>query len=392
MKSKENWSVDSLSNLSTSIDYGHTASATLENTETKFLRITDIQDGFVNWEKVPFCECSERERKRYKLADGDIVFARTGATTGKSYLINNCPPKSVFASYLIRVRPNDRINPEYLFQYFQTSNYWKQISSHSTGTAQAGVNASKLASLQIPLPPLPEQKRIAEVLDKADALRRKRRLALQKLDTLLQSVFLEMFGEPVKNPKGWNTFQLKEIGKVTTGSTPSSELSNMFGGEIPFVTPSDLERVDKRISRTLTDEGGKQSRIVRNGSTLVCCIGATIGKVGKAFITSAFNQQINAIEWNESINDDFGFHLLKFYKPTIAALGASTTLPILKKSSFEKIKFPAPPIDLQNKFSEIVKKIELLKSKEMDSLEKAENLFQSLQQGAFKGELFGNKT
>ncbi len=184
VKLKENWNVNLLGDLSVSIDYGHTASATLENTETKFLRITDIQDGFVNWQSVPFCVCSEQERKRYELADGDIVFARTGATTGKSYLINDCPSKSVFASYLIRVRPNNQIYPKYLFQYFQTADYWRQISSRSSGTAQAGVNATKLASLQIPLPPLPEQKRIAEVLDSADSLLAKRRLALTKLDSL----------------------------------------------------------------------------------------------------------------------------------------------------------------------------------------------------------------
>jgi type I restriction enzyme S subunit len=388
---KENWSVDSLGNLSISIDYGHTASATVKNTETKFLRITDIQDNFVDWQSVPFCICSEQERKRYELFDGDIVFARTGATTGKSYLINHCPPNSVFASYLIRVRPNNQIYPKYLFQYFQTSDYWRQISSRSSGTAQAGVNATKLASLQIPLPPLPEQKRIAEVLDQADALREKRRLALQKLDALTNSIFIEMFGDPVKNPKGWERFELKEIGKVTTGSTPSSELPNMFGGEIPFVTPSDLERTDKKVNRTLTESGGKQSRIVRKGSTLVCCIGATIGKVGKAYISSAFNQQINAIEWNEKMNDDFGYHILKFYKPIVAKLGASTTLPILKKSSFEKIRFPLPPIELQNKFAEIVQKIEALKAEKQKSAEKIENLFQSLQQRAFKGELFASE-
>jgi type I restriction enzyme S subunit len=241
VKSKENWSADLLSNLSISIDYGHTASATLENTETKCLRITDIQDGFVNWETVPFCECSERESKRYELANGDIVFARTGATTGKSYLIDDCPPKSVFASYLIRVRPNNRINPKYLFHYFQTSDYWKQISSRSTGTAQAGVNASKLASFQIPLPPLPEQKRIAEVLDKADALREKRHLALQKLDTLLQSVFLEMFGDPVKNPKGLPKTKISEIStRITKGESPNWQGFGYEDSGIRFVTSENV--------------------------------------------------------------------------------------------------------------------------------------------------------
>lgn len=245
-----------------------------------------------------------------------------------------------------------------------------------------------LKRTEIFLPPLDEQKRIAEVLDKADALREKRRLALNKLDQLLQSVFLEMFGDPVKNPKGWSSLELKAISKVTTGSTPPSELPNMFGGEIPFVTPGDLEKYNEKINRTLTIEGSKRSRIVRTGSTLVCCIGATIGKVGKAKMPSAFNQQINAIEWFTNVNDDYGFYVLRFYKSIIATLGASTTLPILKKSSFEKMKFPVPPIELQNKFAEVVKKIESLKAKKQNALANVENLFQSLRQKAFQGELW----
>ena len=107
----------------------------------------------------------------------------------------------------------------------------------------------------------------------------------------------------------------------------------MFDGPIPFVTPGDLES-DDSVKRSVTEAGAVEVGTVRPGATLVCCIGATIGKIGRAAVRSAFNQQINAVEWGRSVHDTYGFSVLRFFKPTIIAWGASTTLPILKKSAF----------------------------------------------------------
>lgn len=156
-----------LSSISRSIDYGLTASASETASGPKFLRITDIQDGSVDWSNVPRCIASEREAKSNALHVGDIVFARTGATTGKSFLISEVPEAAVFASYLIRVKPDDKVVPPYLFEFFQTADYWRQITLMSVGAAQPGVNSSKLRELVVPLPPISEQfiftSRIAEI-------------------------------------------------------------------------------------------------------------------------------------------------------------------------------------------------------------------------------------
>ena len=109
------------------------------------------------------------------------------------------------------------------------------------GGAQPNISQGVVKNLKIWLPPLPEQLRIAAILDKADALRAKRREALAQLDRLPQSIFVEMFGDPIANPKGWTKQALKELGKVTTGGTPPSAREGMFGGEIPFITPGDIE-------------------------------------------------------------------------------------------------------------------------------------------------------
>jgi len=116
-----------LNEIAESVSYGITASARVEQVGPKFLRITDIQNGLVDWGDVPWCECDGNRLKAARLQRGDIVFARTGATTGKSFLINDCPEEAVFASYLIRVRLGKKADPGYVSQFFQTADYWNQI-------------------------------------------------------------------------------------------------------------------------------------------------------------------------------------------------------------------------------------------------------------------------
>ncbi len=249
------------------------------------------------------------------------------------------------------------------------------------------MNSELVRGVQIPLPPLAEQKRIAAILDKADAIRRKLQQSLRLSDDFLRSVFLDMFGDPVTNPKGWKEMELQKLGKISTGTTPSSKLADMFDGNIPFITPGDLKEGWISAKRTVTEQGAKQSRTVRKGATLVCCIGATIGKMGKAAQLSAFNQQINAVEWDKQVNDSFGLEVLKFFKTRIANQGMSTTLPILNKSAFQRLTIPVPPVSDQNKYANVVDSIERHASKLRSQLGDAETLFFSLQQRAFRGEL-----
>jgi len=118
----------------------------------------------------------------------------------------------------------------------------------------------------------------------------------------------------------------------------------------------------------------------------VCCIGA-IGKIGRAAVRSAFNQQINAVEWGRSVHDTYGFSVLRFFKPTIIAWGASTTLPILKKSAFERIEIPVPTIELQTEFAKRSAEVDRLELYSRTSLAHCDDLFASLQGRAFRGEL-----
>lgn len=182
---KNVWEVKELSAVS-AINYGYTESASIEPVGPRFLRITDIQDDRVDWESVPYCKIPPADFPKYRLASGDIVFARTGATTGKSFLVND-PPKAVFASYLIRLRLIDKklLLPEFVSLFFQTDSYWKSIKEGSSGSAQGGFNATKLGALTIPVPPLPEQQRIIGIVDQAfEDIAKARAIAERKLVAL----------------------------------------------------------------------------------------------------------------------------------------------------------------------------------------------------------------
>ena len=164
------WTFVKLSNISVKVHYGYTASAT-DNGNYKLLRITDISSGYVNWDTVPFCHVDEKAISKMKLAQNDLVIARSGASVGSAYLIKELKCDAVFASYLIRVIPKiDLVYPKYLEIFCNSPFYWRQIQKSSTGTAQLNVNAKALNNLDLPLPPLEEQKRIVAKVEELFAL------------------------------------------------------------------------------------------------------------------------------------------------------------------------------------------------------------------------------
>lgn len=188
------WEVKKIAEVCEHPQYGFTASASRESVGPKFLRITDIQNGGVDWSSVPFCRCVAVAK--YQLRSGDLVFARTGATVGKSFLITDVPDQAVFASYLIRLRAQKSIIPEFLFYFFQSPDYWHQISDGQTGM-QPNVNGTKLAKMKISLPSLAEQKEIVKKLnaisEKVRALRELQAKQADDLKALKQSILAQAF-------------------------------------------------------------------------------------------------------------------------------------------------------------------------------------------------------
>lgn len=182
------WELQRVEDIALKPQYGFTASATWKDTGVRFLRITDITDSGVLWSSVPFCDWDEGDAQKYGLQDDDIVFARTGATTGKSYLVRGCP-RAVFASYLIRLRVKPGIMPDYLYHYFNTDSYWQQVSLNKTGATQPGINGTKLAELLVPVPGTKsEQSAVSQFLNTMDA----KIAAEEDRKTALETLFKSM--------------------------------------------------------------------------------------------------------------------------------------------------------------------------------------------------------
>ena len=179
------------------ISYGYTAKSSSQIKGPHYLRITDIQNNDVNWNDVPRCVVGEKEFKKFQLTTGDIVFARTGATTGKSFLLA-APPPAVFASYLIKVVVNKSVfRPDFIYQYFQSASYWNFVNAGISGAAQGGFNASKLSSLPIPLPPLDEQdnavQRLLDFQSQTKQLAEIYSLKAETMSALKQSLLQQAF-------------------------------------------------------------------------------------------------------------------------------------------------------------------------------------------------------
>ena len=315
----------------------------------------------------------------YEFDRQAVILSSIGARCGKCFFVDG-KWNSLANTQIILPDPK-RVDARFLWFQLNDEARWPR-----SGSAQPFIKPSDVKGHRVVLPPLPEQRRIAAILDHADALRAKRRAALAQLDEMAQAIFVEMFGNPAVNPFGFPLAQLRELGKVSTGATPPGDREGMFGGEVPFVTPGDLG-TSEPVRRTVTEQGASAVRTVRRGAALVCCIGATIGKMDKARDRSAFNQQINAVEWNDRIADDYGLRALMFLKEAIVSAGTSTTLPILKKSSFEQIKVPVPPMRLQAEYVAKTERIESLRATGRRQAENFDALYASLQHRAFNGEL-----
>ncbi|MBE9594450.1 MAG: restriction endonuclease subunit S, partial [Proteobacteria bacterium] len=207
----------------------YTTSATDENTGTKFLRITDInEDGFVNWGMVPYGCIEDENIQKFRLSKGDILFARIGATTGKTCIIGGAIPKAVFASYLIRFVPDKELHPKYVFYFTQTREYQELVNAGKEGKLKKGLSATELKNFNIPLPPLPEQHKIAEVLSTVQQAKEKTDGVISAAKELKKSVMKHLFTYGHVSVKKFN--ELDELGvnelQNAQNSKNSSNLKN----------------------------------------------------------------------------------------------------------------------------------------------------------------------
>ena len=159
-----NWQWERWGNISQSIQYGYNAPAKSDG-KIKMVRISDIQNNTVKWDSVPFCDIAEDDIETYLLKSNDILFARTGGTVGKSYLVTEILEDVIYAGYLIRTRYSDELIPQYLKYFMESELYWSQLRSGTIATAQPNCNGQTLSKMLLPIPPKAEQERIIQMID-----------------------------------------------------------------------------------------------------------------------------------------------------------------------------------------------------------------------------------
>jgi type I restriction enzyme S subunit len=187
--------------------YGYTTSATDENTGTKFLRITDIkEDGTVNWGTVPYGCIDDNNLQKFRLSKGNILFARIGATTGKTCIIGGATPHAIFASYLIRFVPDKELHPIYVFYFTQTREYQELVNAGKEGKLKKGLSATELKNFKIPLPPLPEQRAIAKVLSTVQQAKEKTDAVISATKELKKSMMKHLFSYGLVHVKKFDEF------------------------------------------------------------------------------------------------------------------------------------------------------------------------------------------
>ncbi|MEP1306529.1 MAG: restriction endonuclease subunit S [Balneola sp.] len=378
----------SIEDISEKVDYGLTEKARDEKIGPKFLRITDIQNDKVNWDSVPYCKCNDKDFEKNKLEVGDIVFARTGATTGKSFLVKSLDYKAVYASYLIRLRLiTDQVLPEFVSYFFKSVKYWNQIYTDSDGATLPSFNATKLKALKIPLPTLSEQKAIVAKLDRAQRLIDIDKAMLAKYDQLIQSVFLEMFGDPVTNEKRWDRKPMKEIGELKSGGTPSRTNKEFFTGDIDWYTTGELESMylgeaEEKITESAIEKSS--AKIFEKDSLLIGMYDTSAFKLGILTGPGSSNQASANIKLDDGIcNVEWLYYCLKIIRPSILHERRGIRQKNLNLGFLKKLKIIMPPLEKQLQFTESLNRI-LTEKKIMElSSKKSQELFSSLVQEVF---------
>jgi type I restriction enzyme S subunit len=384
-KLPDGWEWQSVKKLSHNIQYGHTAKAESSG-NAKFLRITDIQGGKIDWQGVPTVSLEEKEISKYALNDDDLIFARSGATAGKSILIKNAPKDAVFASYLIRIVPNKKdIFPEYLSYFFLTPAYWEVVGQNAAGAAQPNINGTKLSEFFVPVAPQREQKRIVE---KLDALLTRIDTAIEYLqesvtlaDALYASALDKQFSKLMKES---DILPFKKLVDNQDGRRipiKAGERKNTHGTYPYYGATGVIDYVDDFIFE------GERLLISEDGANLVA------RKYPIAFIADGkywVNNHAHVVNALPELTSNL--YLKKFFAwVDLSSYITGSAQPKLSQGKLNTIPVPVPPLSEQTEIvAELDKAYQLTETLKKEIGEKLgilTSLKASILDSAFKGEL-----
>ena len=302
------WELRKLGDVIDRFEYGLNAAATEYDGVHKYIRITDIDDVSHMFLKsnltTPKIDFQDADTEMYKLKEGDILFARTGASVGKTYLYDINDGDLYFAGFLIRGHVNPSNNAKFVYQNTLTENYDLFIKITSQRSGQPGVNSKEYAEFKLYIPSKEEQEKISLVLTDFDNLiilhQRKLESLKLKKKALLQKLFPkngEQFPE-LRFPgftDAWEQRKLGEVVKSYSGGTPTASNKEYYGGDIPFIRSAEINSDMTELYITQKGLDNSSAKMVEKGTILYAMYGATSGEVGISKINGAINQAILAM-------------------------------------------------------------------------------------------------
>lgn len=355
----------------------------------------DLSTNSLNFGELKFISDSITIPQDKKLRKNSIFMCMSNGSKqhlGKVAFIEKEYPYA-FGGFMGLIVPNeDKLVPKFTYYYFCSQKFKAYLSAIGNGANINNIKYIDIAKDSIPLPPKSTQIEIVSELDKINELIRLKKEQLKDFDNLAQSLFYEMFGDPVENEKGWEVKKLGEIGEVKTGNTPSRSNDNFYNEKFIEWIKTDNIRNEQMNPTTaaeyLSRDGAECGRIVSKGSILVACIAGSLSSIGKCCITTknvAFNQQINAITpYGDFCNSIYLYELIRNSYKYIQQNATTGMKHILSKSIFEKMKFPFPPLSLQRLFARRIEQIEREKSEVQKSIQDLETLLASRMQYWFE--------
>lgn len=302
----------------------------------------------------------------------------------------NTVPMATNQGFKSLIPDPDRADAKYL-AYWLSANT-ARLQGIGNGATFKEVSKSVVSNIAVPLPSLEQQRKIAQVLDAADGVRVRRREATLAINALADAIFIEMFGDPVANPRAWPRVPLGELGEVITGNTPTRGSSQEGTQLLGWVKSDNLAGESAYVTQPVeyvSPIAPKPPRTVGEGAILVTCIAGSASAIGNLAIadrTVAFNQQINAIVPLRA-ESTFLYTQLRLCKALIQAESTGGMKGMVSKTRFARVSLVCPPPDDQRMFAEAFAVVETLRRRSSDHYDRLNTLFASLQSRAFAGEL-----
>ena len=361
-----------------------------------FLRVQNVSGGRVNIQRDTLFinEAVHRELRRSQIYPGDILLSIAG-TIGRTGVVPANAPQLNCNQALAIIRTGEDVFRPYLHHWLESAAAQSQMRGATvTGTIQ-NLSLTQVGALLVPLPAMQEQRRIATILDQADAIRDKRREALAQLNCLTQSIFIEMFGDPVTNPMNWQVGSLTDVCHCYSGGTPSKACTQYWQGTLPWFSAKDLKADDLSDAQDHIADSVPQTtnlKLLPPNTIVICVRGMILAhtfQVSVLRVPGTINQDLKALIPREPMDTEFLAACIRaqsnFVLKQVSEAGHGTKR--LDSSALTQIKILRPPEKLQLAFALRANAIRDLKNQHRTALVELNKLFSSLQHRAFQGEL-----